>query len=168
MEFVWQTIQGVGAVVGLVTGLFVVWDRFIRMTPAAVVYPRRLSESSAFKTLYLQVRNPADRPILLTWRNGLHKGVFGLVADDSTRSVVESVLDGKTTVVVDAGASRDFRLHKPQDIAEIGLDDTVDIKLSWRYAQPKLWRRDRRIRVRIQKRSLAAMAPDEYDDSEEV
>lgn len=56
--------------VGLATGAFVIWDRFWRHTPQAIVVPRPLMEGSANIVARLAVKNLAPRPILLSCENG--------------------------------------------------------------------------------------------------
>lgn len=162
MDFLWETVKGLGALVGLATGGFVLWDRFYRMTPTAVVVVRPMSSTSVVNSPYLQIRNPADRPILVRWQNGIPRGRFGLAADGSTKSIVVSLMEGESTVVIDSGETREFRLLKPNDAEDIDPENTIEADLYWRYAQPKLWKRDRRIRVSIPKRSMMHLDPEDY------
>lgn len=166
MDIVWEIVKGLGAVVGLATGLFVLWDRFWRMTPAAVVVMRPVSEGGRVLSPHLSIRNPADRPILVRWENGSRQGRFSLAKDWSTRSIVVSALGGETTAVVDAGETKEFPLHKPEDAGRIDPDNLIEVDLYWRFAQPKIWKRDRRIRVALPKRSMMHLDPDGYADDD--
>jgi hypothetical protein len=67
---IWEIIKGLGAIAGLLTGAFVIWDRYWRHLPQAVIVPRPLMEGSANIVARLAVKNFAPRPILLGWENG--------------------------------------------------------------------------------------------------
>lgn len=163
MDAVWDFVRGLGAIVGLATGLFVVWDRFFRFAPSAIVIVRPLIPGGIPKAAYLRVTNRADRPILVSWQNGRRNGEFGIAADHSSRAIIVSILEGCRTIAIDPSEATELVLFDPPDIDEIDPENTIECELSWRYAQPKIWKRDRRISVRIPKRSLMQLDPDGYD-----
>lgn len=145
MDLIWETAKGIGAIIGLATGAFVVWDRFYRMTPTAVVVVRPLIPGGIPKATYLQVRNRADRPILVSWQNGQREFSFGIAKDHSTRSIVASFVGGRETIVIDADAQK--RLSSPP----------TAFRISHRSGQPDRMRSVLAVRLA---ENLAARPPD--------
>ena len=164
---IWEIVERIGALMGMASVGFILWDRFWRMTPTAVVVMRPFSKGG-MQHLHLSIRNPADRPIIVRWKNGDRRGTFGIVEDTSSKSVVRSVVMPEGAVVVDAGETRDLPLHKPRDISEIDPDNYIGAVLWWRFAQPKLYKRDRRIPVHVTKRSMTYLDPEDYDILEDA
>jgi hypothetical protein len=163
MSEIWEFVSGLGALVGLATGIFVVWDRFFRHSPTAIVIARPLIPGGKVNGTYLQVTNRSDRPILVSWKSGVRDGQFGVAAGDSTLQIAESVLDGHRTVVIEPTSAYDFVLLMPPQYSELDVDSRVEARLLWRYAQPVIWQTDRQIKVSVPKRSLMLMSPDESD-----
>jgi len=161
MSELWEAIKGLGAVVGIMTGLFVLWDRFYKMSPVAVV-TTHADEDGWVKTTHLRVWNPSDRPILISWRNGA-PGNLRIAIDHSIQNIVTAAVGGAQTIVVESGQQKDLLLLKPEGYNAIDRENRVEAELFWRYAQPKIWQRDRRIRVSIPKASLMIMDPDYFD-----
>jgi hypothetical protein len=162
MGDLWDALQELGSLVGLATGLFVIWDRFFRHSPTAVLVTRPLIPGGHTKGVYLQVTNRADRPILLSWENGLAPGRFGIARDHSIEAIVVSTLEGRSTIVLDSGEVKELLVLRPPDRHRIDPENYVGCELFWAYAQPKLWKPDRRIRVAVPMKSLRALDPDEY------
>lgn len=163
MEYFWEAIKGLGAVVGLVTGIFVVWDRFWKMTPTAVVVMRPVSEHSSALTPKLSIRNPADRPMIFRWKNRSEKGRFGLSQDILPLTLIKQLKKDESEVVIDAGQTMELDLHKPDNIDSLEPDSLIKIDdMHWRFAQPKIWKWDRPVRVKLTKRSMMTLDPDGY------
>ncbi|TYR32090.1 hypothetical protein FY036_13480 [Mesorhizobium microcysteis] len=162
METLWDTIQGVGAIVGLATGLFVLWDRVFRFSPTAIVVVRPLLPGGMPKGTYLQISNPSDRPIIVSWRAGMRPNEFSIAEDHQTRSIVAALLEGGRSTVIDPASHRELLLLKPSNVDVIDPDNTIECEIYWRYAQPKIWKRDRRLSVAISKRSMMILDPDDY------
>jgi len=160
MQIIWEVFSGLGAVVGLVTGGFVVWDRFFRFSPTAILFVRPLIPGGVHMGWILRVSNRAERPILLSWQTGNRTGEFLLAADDSMDAIVASMAEGRRTIAVDPGEVRELVVTLPTDFADIDPENYVECRLFWRYAQPMIWKRERYIDVRVPKRSLLDLDPD--------
>ncbi len=163
MDLIWDTLTGVGAVIGILTGAFVLWDRMFRFSPTAVVVTKPLIEGGMNMGIYLRLKNPSERPVLITWENG-EPGCFRIADDHSTKEIVHAAIGGRRTIAVDPGTERNLGLLQPGDYSEINLDNRIEARIWWRFAQPQVWQRDRRIPVSIPKRSLAIMSSEDYGD----
>ena len=153
---IWEGIQGLGAVVGLLTGTFVIWERITKHRPVAyfVAIPFVHGEE---KFVSLRVSNPSLRPLFIRVRNGTVGGAMRLAEDDSIRSIVKSIVEGESTFVVDGSSSQDFPVLKPPDFERMDLQNEMVLYLHWRFAQPIVWREWRRIRVGLSKHSFVTL-----------
>jgi hypothetical protein len=99
----------------LATGLSIVWDRFFRDAPTAIMVMRPLSPQTTVNGPFLRVTNPSDRPILLSWVNGHAAGRFGVMKSPDIEDIIVSVVEGRSTIVLDAGGSRELPIRRPTD-----------------------------------------------------
>ena len=93
--FFWETIQGIGTVVAIVTGGFVIWEHFFRYQPSAFIVAKALVPEGQVKGAYLRVQNRSERPIILSWPNGPRENLLRIALNHDTRSIVVSVIDGQ-------------------------------------------------------------------------
>jgi hypothetical protein len=149
-ELAWEVFKGLGSMAGLATGAFVIWDRFWRHFPIAVIVPRPLMHGSNNTVARLAVKNLASRPILITWENGTASH-FRIAKDDTIHSVVSSLFPGRRTVALDVNEIRELELLRPANYEEIEHDDWLHLTLLWKFAQPIVWQPERNIRVAIKK-----------------
>jgi hypothetical protein len=165
MALVWEAITGLGSVVGLLTGLFILIDRFNKV-PTAIVLARPLSPGGVSKALYLRVKNNSDRPIFVSWKSGQYPGRLGISQGHSTKEIIASIIEGQRTTVVEPAEFHDFVLHLPPDASATDPENRVELKLRWRYAQPVWWQLDRPLNVSIPMRSLMLLRGEALEDHE--
>lgn len=154
---IWETVKGVGSIVGLLTGGFIVWDRFVSSAPSIVIRAKPLITGAVEKWPILDVKNNADRPILIRWNNGERPFSFGLAKDNSTMSIIESLMPGTSTVSIDIKDSFQIEMFLPSELETIDDDNQIDVEISWSFAQPLLYKRFRKRRVTISKSNLRAL-----------
>ncbi|GHD07694.1 hypothetical protein ACFOEZ_04115 [Tianweitania populi] len=157
MEEFWEVVKGIGAVVGLLTGAFVVWDRSMRHYPFAVVTARPMIPNGMNYHALLFIENPSPRPIILEWKNGAGPGQLRVAVDNSARGIIKSILEGRSTLVLDQKSTVELVLLKPSDYAELPADQTVTYEIGWQYAQPSLYKPKRHLRGGIAKRDLQTL-----------
>ncbi|WP_105437681.1 hypothetical protein [Neorhizobium sp. T25_13] len=162
---IWEAMQGFGALVGMVTAAFVIWERFYRYEPAAFIVAQPLIPGGRQKGAYLRVINRSERPIIVSWPNGIQDNAMRIALSHSTRSIVVSLLEGETALAIDGEKDFLFPILKPPNWGSISDDNTIDITIHWRFVQPQLWKRDREIKVSITKRSWNVIV-DEIEDEE--
>nr|CAD6413155.1 hypothetical protein REQ54_01113 [Rhizobium sp. Q54] len=162
---IWETVQGFGAIVGIVTGGFVIWERFFRYQPAMFLVSAPMLPKGAYKACYLRVINRSERPIIISWPTGLAKDEIRISADHSTRAIVGSLLHGQKAIVIDGKSDMSFPVHTPTNWHEIGTDQTIDVVVNWQFVQPLIWKKERSVRVRITKRAFILLQGNEDDEA---
>ncbi|WP_085024776.1 hypothetical protein [Ensifer aridi] len=150
----WEIVKGLGAIVGLVTGCFVIWERFYRFTPSAFIVASSISPGSPFKEPHLRVINRSERPIILKWRNETRANRLGLGKDLSLRVIIASLLDGESAIAIDGNSDYLLPLFRPQNYKALPDEAELDVDIWWSFAQPLIWKRERKITLRITKRNL--------------
>ncbi|MGO8463191.1 hypothetical protein AB9F45_01345 [Rhizobium leguminosarum] len=156
-----------GSIVGFVTGGFVIWERFLRYQPTAFIIAKPLIPGGAQKGCYLRVVNRSERPILMSWPTGIADDVLRIATDNSTRSIVKSLLHGEKAVVLDGGQEAAFPVLTPPNWRSLDPDQTMETTVRWRFVQPVIWKRDRSFLVRISKRSYLHLLDEVEDDAED-
>ncbi|MEI4482252.1 MULTISPECIES: hypothetical protein [unclassified Phyllobacterium] len=157
MDGIWEAIKGIGSIVGLLTGGFVVWDRFLSSAPSMIIRAKPLLTGSVEKWPILDVTNKGDRPIIIRWKNGERLNSFGLAKDNSTRSIVESLVPGSSAVSIDTGESLKIEMFLPSNLEAIDDGNQIEVEVFWSFAQPKIFKRFRKRRVTISKSNLHAL-----------
>ncbi|EJB07522.1 hypothetical protein Rleg9DRAFT_6536 [Rhizobium leguminosarum bv. trifolii WSM597] len=152
-----------GSVIGVVTGAFVIWERFFRYQPMAFIIAKPLIPGGAQKACYLRVINRSERPIFVSWPTGIEDNALRIAADHSSRAIVKSLLHGEKAVVLDGGEDATFPVLKPRNWEALEPDQTIETIVRWRFAQPMTWKRDRTFLIRISKRSYLLLT-DEVDN----
>ncbi|MBY3059437.1 hypothetical protein HF263_25705 [Rhizobium leguminosarum] len=132
-----------GSIIGVVTGAFVIWERFFRYQPTAFIISKPLIPGGAQKGCYLRVVNRSERPI------------------------VKSLLHGEKAVVLDGGQEVAFPVLTPPNWRSLDPDQTMETTVRWRFVQPVIWKRDRSFLVRISRRSYLHLLDEVEDDAED-
>lgn len=138
---VWEIVQGIGAVVGLLTGLYVLYDYFTREVPTAFIVSRPLIEGSVQNKLALRVANKSERPIICQWKNEQHESdpyTLGIMLDHSVRAGVDTVLPGEAAVVIDGHKAVEFPILMPSGRHEINKDNTLTTEIRWGFVQRRI------------------------------
>ena len=151
---IWEALQGIGALVGLVTGAFVFYEHLTRHSPVAYVIAKPLVAGGSGRVLFLRVENPSVWPIFIRWPSGITKNEFRIGRDSSTRGVIEALIDGKRVGVVDGKSVRDFVLLLPNNFDGMSMDGMIETAVRWRFAQTRLWKPDRKMHVRMTKEDV--------------
>ena len=163
MQLIWDLVRDFGAVVGLLTGLFVLAERWTRHYPQALFSPKPLGGFGR-QTVMLSVSNRSDRPMLVKFENGSVNGHFRAARDDSSHAIITATLPGETWIPIDAGDTRTFPLLKPPNYEHLGDDSQIALRLWWRFAQPILWRGDRSIQMSIEKSTYQRLIEDRIQE----
>ncbi len=101
------SLQFVGAIVGLLTGVFVVWERIARGRPLAYIHS---SERAGGHFVYLHVENRAETPLLVSIFDGSREKFFSIATDHSAEALMAYLLPGVTTIVLAPKVASDFPL----------------------------------------------------------
>jgi len=161
MSDLWQFIQGLGALVGLLTGLFILYERLFREAPLAVIIPKSLTPGSVTKVCRLRIINRSPRPILISWTAGDYACNFAISKDDSLREVISAVVPGEVVHVVNGQTTTDLTLFPPSRLNEIDLDNVIEADVRWIFAQPLVWKLPRKLPIKITKRAYLALVGNE-------
>lgn len=160
---VWSVVQGFGAIVGIVTGIFVIWERFFRYQPAMFLVAQALIPDGAQKACYLRVINRSERPIIISWPTGIARDALRIAAGSSTRDVVAALIDGHKAIVVDGNETTMFPVHTPPNWQELSREQTVEVVLTWQFVQPLIWKKARSVRISITKQAYLLLQDEEYE-----
>lgn len=161
-EVAWEVFKGLGSLAGLGSTSYLLWDRYWKHVPQAVVVPRPLVDGSVNIVARLAITNLAPRPILVGWENA--PGEMRVALDDTLRGVIGSQFPKRTTVAIDAGEVREFPLLNPSGYEALSSDAPLSIDLKWKFAQPILWQSERKIRVWLRKQDLQSLIGKNDDD----
>ena len=151
-----QFFQTLGAVFGVLSAAFVVWDRLVSQFPTAIMIGAPL-DGFGRRSSYLRIANRSERPILLWFDTTDDASQFRIAIDHSPRSIISSVIRGTTVFTLYPKEVRDFPVIRSPNFAETHIDGQIEARLRWRFAQPILWRAERRLVVSITKRDYLAL-----------
>jgi hypothetical protein len=154
-ELVWEVFKGLGSLAGFWSTGYVLWDRYWKHIPQAIVVARPLMEGSRNLVARLAIKNLAARPILIGWEHSPDR--MRVAIDNTADKIIDSVFPGRTTVAIDAGELREFPLLKPSDFGALSTDAPLSIDLKWKFAQPIFWQPERTIRVWMKKKDLQSL-----------
>ncbi|MGN7878426.1 hypothetical protein [Ensifer sp. 22460] len=160
----WEYVNGIGSVVGLITGGFVIWERFFRYAPSVFLIARPYIPGGAQKGAYLRVVNRSERPIIIRWPTGVNDHALNIARDHSMRAAIMTALDGEIAIAIDGCSEQVFPVHAPDNIGSIPSEGTMSVEISWSFAQPLIYKRDRTVRVTISKQSYQVLLDLEADD----
>lgn len=151
-----EILKTIGSISGIFAAAFLIWDRYTKHFPLAIIVAQPLMPGSQNIVLFLGVANFSDRPILVSWKN---KDVtrFRIGKSQSVRGVLETLFEDETTVALGPKQEVFLPLFKPTNFDNIDPDNPLEINLRWRFAQPRIWTADRKIRVWVRKRDLDHM-----------
>jgi len=147
-------VKTVGSFSGVFAAGFLIWDRYVKHVPVAIIVARPLVDGSQQIVPFLFLKNASDRPILVSWDNDRTKL---LVVKDQTLEGIFSYLDDQTVISLGAEAEVFLPLLKPVTYNEIDADNRMELHLKWRFAQPRIWVADRRLRISVRKRDFEDM-----------
>lgn len=150
-----EIVKSLGAVAGLWSAIILVRDRIYKQYPVAIFEARPLLKHSQNIAHFLWIKNYSDRPIIISWPHVSDQ--LGLAKDDSFESIMHSVKPGETTITLGRNEATYLRVIKLNDFDDIAPENSLELRLKWRFAQPIRWTGDRLLRVWIRKRDFDAM-----------
>ncbi|WP_316159795.1 hypothetical protein [Bradyrhizobium sp. SZCCHNRI20481] len=155
-ETAFEILKAVGSLSGIFAAAFLVWDRYVKHFPVAIIVARPLVAGSHNIVHCLVIKNVSDRPVLLIWRNEVD--AHQLRMGKSQSAIVESMFEEETIVAVGPEAQVILPLIQPPNYEEIDPENCIWINLRWRFAQPRIWLFDRKLKIWIRKRDWDYMA----------
>jgi hypothetical protein len=156
MDTLFEIVRTLGAIAGLASAAFLIWDRATKHYPVALFEARPLIEGGSHIEMFVRLKNFSDRPILLSWPNGQGRGLY-IARNDSVEGIMGYLSEGETTIVLSSQAERVFPLLRPSAYSEIDPENMMQLEIRWQFAQPILWRVPRTLRVTIKKRDFEAL-----------
>jgi hypothetical protein len=159
-EFLLEAVKTIGSLSGICAAAFLLWDRYTKHFPVALIVPRPIMPGSRNISHFLYVKNASDRPVLIFWE--LDDSTRLRVAKDhSIEGIAMTLVGGESVISLVQGADVFLPILRPSNYADIDPDNILEIHLRWRFAQPRIWKVDRTIPVSIRKRDFDSMV-DEY------
>jgi hypothetical protein len=151
-----EAIKIVGSISGLLTGAFLVRDRYIKHFPLAIIVGRPLMPGSRNIEPYLYVKNVSDRPILVLWENN-DPTQLRIGKDQSFDGLVEAMSEDETVIALGPATEAFLPVIRPSNYDDVDPNNVLEIHPRWRFAQPRVWKADRKIPVWVLKRNLDYM-----------
>jgi hypothetical protein len=155
-EFLFEAAKTIGSLSGIFATGFLIWDRVIKHFPLAIVVARPLIEGSQQIVPAMYIKNVSDRPILISWDGG-NSNQLRVAKDQSMNGIVRSMVRGRTVISLGPAGEAYLPVLKPRNYDEIDPENHMEIDLLWKFAQARVWKVDRRLRVSVRKRDLEDM-----------
>jgi hypothetical protein len=163
-DIIFDFAKTVGSISGIFAAAFLIWDRFSKHFPVAIMLARPLIDGSREIVPFLLIKNVSDRPILISWDNG-DRANLRVAKDQSIDGIVHSLSDGQTVVSLGPEAEAYLPVLKPGNYVEIDPDNVLELHLKWKFAQPRVWMADRQLTVSLRKRDFDNMIEGFMDGS---
>jgi len=108
-----EAVKLVGAIAGLLTTAFVVWDRWARGRPLAWVTAKKFGAS---RYEYIRIQNPGPADVFVLAVRAYPSKVYGIAKDHSGRAIVEAAsFEIDVNVLLGKDGTRDFPIVKVAD-----------------------------------------------------
>src|SRR5262249_17289077 len=120
------------------------------------IVARPLIPGSVNISHFLMLENVSDRPILVSWDNG-EPNRLRLATNDSIRGIVTSLISGETVICIESKSEMVMPVLKAAKYDDIDAENMLELELRWKFAQPRVWKRDRSILISIRKRDFDNM-----------
>jgi hypothetical protein len=158
-DFLFDLAKTVGSISGVFAAAFLIWDRYVKHVPVAIIVARPLIDGSQQIVPFLFLKNASDRPILVSWDNDRTKLRVG--KDQSSHAILRSL-----AVSLGPEAETFLPVFKPNTYDAIDLANVMQLQLRWRFAQPRIWVAERRLRIAVRKRDFEEMIDGFIDGSQ--
>jgi hypothetical protein len=112
MDTLFEIVRTLGAIAGLASAGFLIWDRATKHYPVALFEARPLIEGGSNIQIFVRLKNFSDRPILLSWPSGQGRGLY-IARNDSAEGIMGYLSEGETTIALSSQAERVFPLLRP-------------------------------------------------------
>lgn len=126
----WEWIKDAGSLVGLATGIFVVWDRWRQHAPEAFFATHKFE--SGTRKLELRIANTRHSPIFVWLSTGGKPGRFSIAVDQKTESVLRAVRRGVEQITIDGGTTANLNLVRPFDFHALVPTAVLTAEFKWR------------------------------------
>ncbi|WP_159011357.1 hypothetical protein [Bradyrhizobium sp. S69] len=163
-DFLIGLAKAVAYLPGVFAATFLIWDRYVKHRPMAIIVARPLMDGSVQIVPFLFFKNASDRPILVSWDNDRTKLRVG--KDQSAHAILRSLGDEQTVVSLGPEAEAYLPVFKPNTYDLIDPHNRMELELKWRFAQPRFWIAERRLRISLRKRDLEEMIDGFMDGSQ--
>ncbi len=113
-----EAIKLVGAIAGLMTTAFVIWDRWARGRPLAWVTGKKLGVNP-YK--YIRIKNPGPADVFIRGARAYPSNVYRVAKDHSRRGILEAEFNIDVNVLLSQGDKCDlpiFEAPKPVEASE--------------------------------------------------
>lgn len=126
-----QEILNVGSIVGLLTGIYTLWDRLLRHRPSAWIWVA--GTSSNFLT-YVHVKNVAPMDIIILDISARPKRME-IAAGHSVKQIAGAITQAPAFTVMNAGQEKDFPFFdSPRQTGTQSHDGRIYFAIHWRRA----------------------------------
>jgi hypothetical protein len=116
-----------GAIVGLATGAFTVWDRLLRWRPIAYIIATNPGST------YIRIKNIGQVAVIV-WHIQAYPSTFKIATDHSVHAIVSGVIDRLPPSVVNPQRERDFLFFMHPTPPDDSPKQRVLFVIHWRKA----------------------------------
>jgi hypothetical protein len=155
-ESIVEIAKTIGSISGIFAAAFLIWDRYSKHFPVAILVARPLIDGSQQIVPLLLIKNASDRPILISWDNG-DRTKLRVASDQSIEGIVHSLFDGQTVVSLGSEIEAYLPVLKLNNYEEIDPDNVLELHFKWKFAQPRIWIVDRALRISLRKHDFDSM-----------
>lgn len=117
----------IGAIVGLVTGIFTVWDRLARWRPIAYIF------ATIPGSTYIRIKNLGQVDVIVRHIQA-HPPTFNIATDDLVHAIVSGMIDRLPPSVIDPQGKRDFLVFMHPTPPDNARSQRVRFVIHWRKA----------------------------------
>lgn len=142
--------QGVGSMVGFVTGLYVLREHLTKGRPTATIALRKVrgAYGNEVTVASVHVVNRSSHPIVLSLNSNAPEHALKVLEERKVLSIMAAATGWLTLVPLSAGEARHFDIWDVDDFEKLRLDKSsrnIGPKIRWKYAQNpivghRLWR----------------------------
>jgi hypothetical protein len=125
-DVLFEVAKTIGSASGIFAAAFLVWDRYVKHFPTAIIVARPLVEGSQHISQFLLVKNISDRPILISWNDGETRSLR-LARDQSSRGIIQSLVGDTTIISLGSGVEVCLPLFRPRDYEAIDPDNSLAV-----------------------------------------
>lgn len=152
---IWPGIRALGAISGLASASFLIWDRATRYLPYARFLRTDGSNIPEENRVLLRIHNPSNRLMLARTVAPQDNRDLYLSADDET--FMRSDVDG--IMVIEPGGCLDVHVERQDGWETLPPSTRVRAIFKWKYVQPIILRRWRTKRLKIKKKDFDTVSP---------
>ncbi|MCK0209360.1 hypothetical protein MWN33_15095 [Starkeya koreensis] len=137
----WGVVESIGSIVGLLTGIFVIYDKLFKNVP--VMYFDVLTFSSGYRSIILRIKNVSQRPILVKFARAKNRNTFSLGLGDGARDSIVSLISKGACVSIDGNSDYYLKVVNSFDFDLVKDDEILSAYVKWRFAQysiHNIWR----------------------------